>query len=115
MSIDWRKNEIEIETDDGTATYKFAGVCQWHDCDNRTFQCTSHPIRADVDLGSRIAVYVKTSGKEPAAVYCQDCYLIANPHIAETMLAGEVAKRQDDAQTEVLREMTAALGGIRGL
>ena len=141
MAIDWRKNEIEFETDEGTAVYTnlakipfyrdkrkevkyhgretwtadgveelfHSGVCQR--CQKRVFKCTSHPIRADEEMGSRVAHVVRTSPTEPPAIYCGDCVYIDNPHLLEVIAEGKRATEQITEEDRYLARLTAALGG----
>ena len=96
MSIDWRKKELEFETPEGTATYVNTGTMVYRRdkrkevtigkritwaadgieeiprnatcarCDRRVFVCTSLPINADSEMGTRVAHFVKTSASEPS-------------------------------------------------
>jgi len=141
MSIDWRKKELEFETPEGTARYvytgtlthkkevrkwgKFRGRETWEAdgieeeplngdcmrCKQRTFICDSHPIRADSEVGNRIAHFVKNSGQEPPSVYCGDCVYIDNPNLLQQIMAGE--RNEPTEEEKFLARMTAALGGTR--
>ena len=136
MAIDWRKNELEFETDEGTATYinvgkvpyrrdkrkwvKVRGHETWEAdgveemfhsatctrCDKRVFVCTSHPIRADAELGMRIAHVVKTSSSEPPAIYCGDCVYRDNPSLLEVIAAGKKATEQQTEEDKYLASLT---------
>ena len=143
MAIDWRKNELEFETDEGTATYinvgkvpyrrdkrkevKVRGRETWEAdgveemfhsgtcarCDKRVFVCTSHPIRADSEVGMRIAHVVKTSSSEPPAIYCGDCVYRDNPNLLEVIAAGKSATEQVTEEDRYLANLTAVFGGTR--
>ena len=143
MAIDWRKNELEFETPEGTATYQSTGkvsynkeIREWvkvrgretwqtggfekkfHSpecvkCGQRTFVCTSHPIRADAELGMRIAHFVKTNSTEPPAIYCGDCVYRENPHLLEAIAAGKKATEQRTEEDIYLENLTAVFGGTR--
>jgi hypothetical protein len=143
MSIDWRKNELEFETDEGTAKYinvgkipyrrdkrvwgKARGRETWwaegteelfHSaecakCGRRVFQCTSHPIRADSEVGMRIAHFVKTSSSEPPTIYCGDCVYRENPELLKVIAAGKKATEQRTEEDIYLDNLTAVFGGTR--
>jgi hypothetical protein len=143
MAIDWRKNEIEFETDEGTATYLYVGKIPYNKekrkwvkvrgketweadgiekgfhngeclmCGQRVFQCMSHPIRADKEMGQRIVHFVKTSSSEPPSVYCGDCVYKANPSLLDVIAEGKRATKQVTEEEKYLAKVTAALGGAR--
>ena len=143
MAIDWRKNELEFETDEGTATYinvskvpyykdkrvwgKARGRETWWSdgtekmfhkgecakCGQRVFVCSSHPIRADAEMGMRIAHFVKTSSTEPPAIYCGDCVYRDNPNLLEVIAEGKAATKALTEEERYLKNLTAVFGGTR--
>ncbi len=143
MAIDWRKNEIEFETDEGTAKYLYVGKVPyfrdkrvwgevrgretwWADgvekmfhngecqrCKTRVFVCTTHPIRADGEMGTRIAHFVKTSSSEPPAVYCGDCVYRDNPNLLKVIAEGKQATEALTEEDKYLANLTAVFGGTR--
>jgi hypothetical protein len=143
MAIDWRKKELEFETPEGMATYVNTGTmvyCRdkreeviigkritwkadgieemFHSptctrCDRRVFVCTSLPINADSEMGTRVAHFVKTSASEPSAIYCGDCVYRDNPNLLDVIAAGKAATKQTTEEDIYLAKLTAVLGGTR--
>lgn len=112
---DWRANEIEFELEDGSvAEYHYGGDCDR--CGTRTYYCVSKE-RADNELGMRLTAFVSAASNEPPIPYCQQCYLIANPNIAEHIANGIDAMDKEKNKSEFQRtldQLTASLGGIAG-
>ena len=77
------------------------------------FVCVTNPIKADDEVGTRVAHTVKTSGDEPPSVYCGDCVYRDNPQLLEVIAEGKAATKALTEEEVYLKNLTAVFGGTR--
>lgn len=83
MAIDFTKDKIKIDQ----AEYEYAGSCQQPECQRRLFQCVTHPVRADEQIGLSLCTFVAGAPNEPPVTYCS----AHNPHAARAFTRRPVA------------------------
>lgn len=86
------------------------GVCQ--DCGKRLFQCTTHPIRADEEVGDRVVHFKKSGPREPPDTFCGKC-IRKDPEIKAALDEAEYQKNRVKTEYELfLEKKTAEYGGV---